>query len=427
MESLSIGHLIPSVQAHFPTRRRSAGITSEDFTGDTLFARRIKKQNGCSRLISRSRRSLYQDFQEFAKPSHLLPATEVTTYPLHPSEEIISSLELDQLSSFYVVELRTSRDFGSCLGDLNAAILLCLIDENGKSILQRISSVSLERPRPRKDKDTIISEYIPFQRASVDFVTFKGPKLEKIAALWIGLESGSWRVDTVGLKVISASPTTTSLAGEKESYFAGMQYKFEGNSLPLGDGGLPVAELRPLLVTQMVEDDISALSSIDSSAATLYSDAELSKEGSMREYADLKFSLLLYDIILIIIGTTILAVSSIEVNAYSFLAGGIGGFLYLLLLQRSVDGLSVPLSSAEDVKLEDSLQSYGGLKKPAMSLAFVMAAIVVSSKHWMGATNMVFSPAELFAGVAGFLTCKIAVVLAAFKPIQLTTKEKKIE
>ncbi|KAI0493087.1 hypothetical protein KFK09_027363 [Dendrobium nobile] len=425
MESLSIGHLIPSVQAHCPTRRQSAGITSEDFTGDTLFARRIKKQNGCSRLISRSRRSLYQDFQEFAKPSHLLPATEVTTYPMHASEDIISSLELDQLSSFYVMELRTSRDFGSCLRDLNAAILLCLIDENGKSILQRISALSLECLR--KDKDTIISEYIPFQRGSVDLVTFKGPKLEKIAALWIGLESGSWRVDTVGIKVISASPTTTSLAGEKESSFAGMQYKFEGNSLPLGDGGLPVAELRPILVTQMVEDDISALSSFDSSRPTQYSDAELSKEGSMREYADLKFSLLLYDIILIIICTTILAVSSIEVNAYSFLAGGIGGFLYLLLLQRSVDGLSVPLSSAEDVKLEDSLQSYGGLKKPAMSLAFVMAAIVVSSKYWMGATNMVFSPAELFAGVAGFLTCKIAVVLAAFKPIQMTAKEKKIE
>lgn len=100
------------------------------------------------------------------------------------SGELLSALELDQLSSFYIVQLFTSRDFGSCLKDINAAILLCMIDENGRSILQRISAVSVEK------KDMVISEHIHFQRGSIDTVTFKGLKLEKIAALWIGLESG---------------------------------------------------------------------------------------------------------------------------------------------------------------------------------------------------------------------------------------------
>ncbi|XP_020590561.1 uncharacterized protein LOC110031612 isoform X2 [Phalaenopsis equestris] len=334
---------------------------------------------------------------------------------MHVPEEIISSLELDQLSSFYIIELHTSRDFGSCLRDLNAAVLLCLIDENGKSILQRISAVSLER----KEKDMIISEYIHFQRGSIDIVTFKGPKLEKIAALWIGLESGSWRVDAVSLKIINTS-TPSSLTEGNESSFSGMLYKFDANCLPLGDRGLPVVELRPTLLTQIAENEISA-------TETQYSDAELSKEESMKEYGDLKLSLLLYDFILVVAGAAILAVSSNEVNAYSFLAGGISGFFYLLLLQRSVDGLSVPLSLTEDDEVENSLKSYGGLKGLVMSLAFVIAAIIVSSKYWMGGINMVFSASEFFAGVAGFFACKIAVVLAAFRPVQTSVKENKIE
>lgn len=86
------------------------------------------------------------------------------------------------------MQLQTSGDFGSSLSDSNAAILLCMIDVNGDSILQRMPMTTLERARD--SKETADSEILRFQRGSVDKVVLKGPKLREIEALWIGLESG---------------------------------------------------------------------------------------------------------------------------------------------------------------------------------------------------------------------------------------------
>lgn len=87
-----------------------------------------------------------------------------------------------------MVELHTSKDFGSCLRDLNAAILFCLIDKKGYSILQRISAASYVNLGEEKVDS---SDSINFKRGSVDIVTFAGPKLGKLEALWIGVESGT--------------------------------------------------------------------------------------------------------------------------------------------------------------------------------------------------------------------------------------------
>ncbi|KAK8943740.1 hypothetical protein KSP40_PGU012263 [Platanthera guangdongensis] len=145
METLSVGHLIPSVQATSLTRWRRPYSTSDDFPRVSLFPRKVEKRIDNSLIIFCSKRSVYQDFQDFAKPLHLLPATQITTYPTDYSEKTISSLELDHSTSLYMIELRTSRDFASWPSDLNSAIMICLIDENGRSILQRISAISQER------------------------------------------------------------------------------------------------------------------------------------------------------------------------------------------------------------------------------------------------------------------------------------------
>lgn len=91
-------------------------------------------------------------------------------------------------NSYYIVELCTSSDYGSSLNDINAALLLCLIDENGNAILQRLTAISLELPM--QGVDTNPNGALHFQRGSVDVVTFKGSKLGKIEAFWIGLETG---------------------------------------------------------------------------------------------------------------------------------------------------------------------------------------------------------------------------------------------
>jgi hypothetical protein len=63
----------------------------------------------------------------------------------------------------------------------------------------------------------------------------------------------------------------------------------------------------------------------------------------MKEYAELKLSLLSMMPCLILVGTAIADFSTGENTALAFSIGSIGGFLYLLLQQRSIDGL--PASS----------------------------------------------------------------------------------
>lgn len=212
-----------------------------------------------------------------------------------------------------------------------------------------------------------------------------------------------------------------SIEDIREGLFNGLQYEFEANNIFLGEGGVSVAELRPILVTELSMDNLSTLLNWNSSPpASLFAHKTLNQE-SMREYADLKFSLLIYDLILILTGSTILTFSSGEKAAYSFLFGGIGGFLYLLLLQRSVDGLSPPSSPSADGKIGNFMQALRGFKGPLLSLALVTSVIAV--KYGMGGSSAVLTPTELFVGIAGFLACKIAVVLAAFRPIKRSPKE----
>lgn len=100
-------------------------------------------------------------------------------------ERSFLSLRDHESEALYKVKLGTSNAYGSSLSDITAGILLCVIDKNGNSILQRIPS----NLRP-DDSTEVEDEIIQFQRGSFDEFTFKGPKLEKIEALWISLESG---------------------------------------------------------------------------------------------------------------------------------------------------------------------------------------------------------------------------------------------
>lgn len=199
-----------------------------------------------------------------------------------------------------------------------------------------------------------------------------------------------------------------------------MQYKFEANSVQLGEGGVSVVELRPVLVTESLRETFSAfLKNLNPCPSTPMKSGELMNEESMREYSDLKLSLLLYDFILFSAGSSILLTFlPDERYACSFFIGGIGGFLYLLLLQRSVDGLST------DGELQNFAQGFGRFKWPLFGLALILAASIVAVKNGIGGSVMALTPAELFVGAAGFLTCKIAVLLAAFKPIKTSLKEE---
>ncbi|CAH8354904.1 unnamed protein product [Eruca vesicaria subsp. sativa] len=340
-----------------------------------------------------SKTSDYQDFQSYARPLRLLPTEEVKVSSENPSLTVAKS------RSLYKVKLQTSNVFGSGISDVNARVLICLIDEKGDSVLQTI-------PATLSSND----ESFKFQRGSVDEFMFEGPELGKIKAFWISLESGQWRVGGVSLWVVNPGVLGDTNVEEPYCY----RYDFEVDEILLGEtSDLSMVELRPTRITELTDSD-----QFSSSSAQNLDLTAVSNEESMEEYANLKLSLLLYDAVLILLGSTVFSFSLGENSAIAFFFGGSVGFLYLLLLQRSVDELQAPGSSSSS---ENSNQILSGrLKIPVLSLAFAVGLSVLAVRGYTGEGPSAFAvtPREILVGTLGFLVCKVAVVLAAFKPLK---------
>ncbi|KAH1108890.1 hypothetical protein J1N35_012658 [Gossypium stocksii] len=402
MESVFVTHTISATNQKNPFR-----ITP------IIHSRRLFHLQAAARFrfgfISSYKKSDFQDFQGFAKPSRLFPSTEPKICTEALKENIFPSTGLDGTRTLYKVRLQTSNMYGSSLSNINAGILLCLIDEKGDSILKRIPAYLLSE-HSMELENMVVPETLHFQRGSVDEFVFEGSELGKVQALWIGIESGQWRLGGVSLVILN--PSRSSLGGNFEHI--GAKYNFEVDDILLGEGGdESMVELRPCLVSKLSENE-------DFSQPTSPLSDKVSKEQSMKEYADLKFSLLLYDAILILSGTSFASFSIGESSAFAFLLGGIIGFLYLLLLQRSVDGL--PASELISNNPKDETVQFKG---PVSSLALAIAVSSLVIKYSMGEGPFVLTPKELLVGMMGFLACKLAVILAAFKPLSVSIEKRK--
>ncbi|XP_030447704.2 uncharacterized protein LOC115670533 [Syzygium oleosum] len=375
---------------------------------------RRRRRSGCCRGgccdAVRCKLSKFQDFQDYAKPSRLFPTTEIKFFSGHSEEEKMMFDDVGKSQSLYKIKLHTSRMYGSGLTDANAGILLCLIDEHGHSLLQRLSATPMTEFSVEW-QEKVDHDILHFQRGSVDEFTFKGPKLGRLQALWISLESGQWRLGGVTLSVIHAHQPSLEEHTAKEIQFGGYQYDFEAEDILIGEGSdSSMIELRPSLVTESSGDPFTLLS--NSTRESTSPSPEMSNEESMQEYADLKLSLLVYDAILVSVGTTVASVSAGEKAALAFLTGGLGGFVYLLILQRSVDELPTPAT----ISRNSVDQAVRRLKGPITTLALAAAVVFGVFKYSSGQAPAALTSEELIAGMIGFIACKVAVVLAAFKP-----------
>lgn len=198
--------------------------------------------------------------------------------------------------------------------------------------------------------------------------------------------------------------------------YTGFQYDFLIDDVLLGEGtDLSMLELRPSLVTELEGTDPISILVRGLNDHALLSSPKISKEESMREYADLKFSLLFYDAMLTLFGSSVTSLSIGENGGIAFLIGGIGGFLYLLLLQRSVDELPASELISSDKERTDAL--FRGVKGPIASVALAIVFGVLAARYGSGDLQVMLTPKDLIVGMMGFLACKVSVVLAAFKPI----------
>ncbi|KAL5200327.1 hypothetical protein ABZP36_021530 [Zizania latifolia] len=235
--------------------------------------------------------------------------------------------------------------------------------------------------------------------------------------------SGSWRLDNLSLKVIHGPLNTpTDLETTPELKFNGLQYTFDKTNVLLGEDGTSVVEVKPVTMTDLSGISLSDLQEGQLSLKSTASSFQQMKEDGLKEYADLKQSLLLYDLTIVIIGFSVFTLASNDSAAYSFLVGGFGGFLYLLLLQKSVDGLPVISSPSEAGNVQPSVKGLSGIKRPWLILSLLMVAGAVALKYGAGGDKLELTPVELFVGAAGFLSNKVSVLLAAFKPLQSNLK-----
>ncbi|KAK4266663.1 hypothetical protein QN277_027550 [Acacia crassicarpa] len=409
MEAISLPSFASSNTLSFQSRKRKLFLSP-------FQAPRIPTPITPSGFQVRAEQSVFQDFQSYVKPSRLVPGSEVKVCTNALIERISLSLKEDTSKSLFRVKLCTSNMYGSSLSNLNAGVLLCLIDEDGNSILQRIpASLMIDHSTETGD----INDVLHFQRGFMGDFIFEGPKIARVKALWIGVESGQWRLGSVSITVLSCE-FNSSLEDEMYEY-TGFQYDFQTEDVLLGEGSdLSMLEMRPSLVTEFGGVDPFIYLSKIASDNTLPQYPKISNEESMREYADLKFSLLLYDAMLVFFGTSFISLSVGKNEGFAFLLGGIGGFLYLLLLQRSVDELPVPESITRDRR--ESSRLLGGLKGPLWSVALAIGFALCVVRYGSGDLQVSLTPKEVIVGMMGFLACKVSVVLAAYKPMTLHLK-----
>lgn len=233
--------------------------------------------------------------------------------------------------------------------------------------------------------------------------------------LLIYLRSGQWRLGSVSIMVISCE-SQPSLSEVGELRYTGIQYDFQIDDVLLGEGSdLSMLELRDSLVSELEGIDLNGFFSEGLYDRTLLLSPNISNEESMKEYGDLKFSLLFYDAVLTLFGTSVASFSAGENAGFAFLTGGIGGFLYLLLLQRSVDAL--PASELITSNKGETNALFRGLKGPIASVALAVGFAVFALRYSSGDLQVMLTPKDIIVGIMGFLACKVSVVLAAFKPI----------
>ncbi|CAN6558857.1 unnamed protein product [Malus baccata var. baccata] len=376
MESIPLRHSISATNQSFLLKRRRN--PENQFQSSS---RRFHLHTPTRRFRIHSKLSGFRDSKGYARPSRLLPATEVKICTDNSVEKLFSSLR----------------------------------DDGSQSLYKRIPS-SIITNHARESEDGVLH----FQRGSVDEFTFEGPKLGNVGAVWISLESGQWRLGSVSLTVICGKQSSLEEKDEEKLQYTGFSYNFAVEDILLGEGSdSSMVQLRPCLVTELSGVDPVTIFTKSLPESTLPVSGISNKE-TMREYEDLKLSLLLYDAMLIFVGTSVASFSAGENISFAFLTGGMGGFFYLLLLQRSVDGL--PAAELTSTNIGQTNQTFGGSKVPIFVLALAIGFTLLTVKYGSGDVPIVFTPKQLIAGMIGFLACKVSVVLAAVKPLPISLK-----
>lgn len=361
--------------------------------------------------------------------------------------------------SVFEVVLTTSKDFGSGISDVDAGVLLAFIGEQGRCFVHQIPAfVSAETvDSGEQTQELWVSKPCRqrFDRGSQEPVTFCGPDLGKLEAVWVAPERGTWRMEGMAVRVIPEQLCKDDINMMENSDCKVMQYDFMCEEFLIGENDNNLAvELKPFKVSEIPYDG-QLLSGLKFMERRLQVPSAQLRDEGIKEYEALKFSLLGYDAVLVTLGSAIAAAMSYKEVAKGYLVGGVLGFLYLFILEKAVDQLPAPsqspsLASGEKefsekdsvemvegrsaAKLDENGISFSGKNKSmagfrgplaklsgVLVLSFLIANSLNPTNSWASSKQM------LLAGAAGFLMTKLATILASNMPIsikQVPTKER---
>lgn len=397
----------------------------------------------------------------FTEPKWLLPVQEEGLVARKDATPSIWSDAIDASSSrsHFQVDMTTSKDYNSGISDFNAGILLAMIGEHGRCFVHRISPlVSGEVAFPSDQTKELwsgVPTHYRFQRGSKDVVTFSGPDLGKLEAVWVAPEEGTWRLEDISITVFPQQMIKDGV-DVKDADCRILQYNFPHKDILIGDGnGIPAAELKASTFSELFYADYLLLNSNSKFTGTQMSMEQVRDEG-MKEYKALKFSLLSYNALLVTLGSAVSVATGNSEIAEGFCVGGLLGFIYLFILQRAVDQLPAPSSSPLSIaneSLSPAINSTDGVKErsrtsgdvdgvgaiqreksqllgglagfraPLTKFSGIIAVSAVIAKIVNTANNHTISKEMLFAGAAGFLMSKIATVLASNKPLSISLQK----
>ncbi|KAL4527578.1 hypothetical protein Ndes2437A_g02731 [Nannochloris sp. 'desiccata'] len=302
-------------------------------------------------------------------------------------------------ATVYTVRLSTAVRRGSALTDLNAGILVCLIGEDGSSVLRRVAplvdpqaeadevmrictgedgappgancSFALDAAARRASSLTSQPLLRRFQEGSIDEISFLGTEIGPLSAVVVAPE------------------------------------------YDVGDRGTHAAAyLRPVPPGGVV------YGSGDSSVVLSKEQAAQLREWNLQQYGEMKSTLLGTTAGLVALGTAGTYIVSGADLALPFAFGGVSSLAYQYLLQRRVDGVSSGGSGSSVARLPQEPKASevqpGPVDGGGSTASDVSTAATTGSALLAPVTAAEVRRAA--AGLAGFLMQKIAVIAVSVMP-----------
>lgn len=333
---------------------------------------------------------------------------------------------------------------GAYLDDPAAGVLVCLVGDDGSTLLRRVAPVvdphqvheevkricaDAELAPPGADCSIALDAAARlaasgapptrrFQEGAVDEISFLAPDLGPLAGLIIGTEGGTWLCEEVDV--------SSSRSGHTDRFVCRSE---------VGTAGNPAAYLRPVPPGGVV------YGSGDDAVVLSREEAARLRSWSMQQYSTLKGQLLAVTGALVTLGTGATFVAAGPELALPFALGGTSSLAYQYLLQRRVDGVAASTAPLDppprEVQPGAALTLSLALSNPAVRAGLMAGGLVASlmlihmlaghggapgdvltatSSGGQGEGDPQVMPAavaearQVAAGLAGFLMQKVALI-----------------